>query len=75
MKKAILGTKIGMTQIFGEGGKVTPVTVIMAVLHITLRMFFQSWKTGPFLPRLMVISMVLLPMVCICSVIRANLSI
>ena len=30
MKKAILGTKIGMTQIFGEGGKVTPVTVIMA---------------------------------------------
>ena len=30
MKKAMLGTKIGMTQIFGEGGKVTPVTVIMA---------------------------------------------
>ncbi|MEE1350759.1 MAG: 50S ribosomal protein L3 [Clostridia bacterium] len=30
MKKAILGTKIGMTQIFGEGGKVIPVTVIMA---------------------------------------------
>ena len=30
MKKAILGTKIGMTQIFGEGGKVVPVTVIMA---------------------------------------------
>ena len=27
MKKAILGTKIGMTQIFDENGKVTPVTV------------------------------------------------
>lgn len=30
MKKAILGTKIGMTQIFGEGGRVIPVTVILA---------------------------------------------
>lgn len=30
MKKAILGTKIGMTQIFGEGGKVIPVTAILA---------------------------------------------
>ena len=30
MKKAILGTKIGMTQIFGEGGVVIPVTVVMA---------------------------------------------
>ena len=30
MKKAILGTKIGMTQIFGEGGKVIPVTAIVA---------------------------------------------
>ena len=30
MKKAILGTKIGMTQIFGEGGGVIPVTVILA---------------------------------------------
>lgn len=30
MKKAILGTKIGMTQIFGEDGKVIPVTVVMA---------------------------------------------
>lgn len=30
MKKAILGTKIGMTQIFGEGGMVIPVTVILA---------------------------------------------
>ena len=30
MKKAILGTKIGMTQIFDETGKVIPVTVILA---------------------------------------------
>jgi large subunit ribosomal protein L3 len=30
MKKAILGKKIGMTQIFGEKGKVIPVTVIQA---------------------------------------------
>ena len=30
MKKAIIGTKIGMTQIFDETGKVTPVTVIEA---------------------------------------------
>ena len=30
MKKAILGTKIGMTQIFGEGGVVIPVTVVQA---------------------------------------------
>ncbi|MBQ7974784.1 MAG: 50S ribosomal protein L3 [Clostridia bacterium] len=30
MKKAILGTKIGLTQIFNEDGKVVPVTVILA---------------------------------------------
>ncbi|MDP4118387.1 MAG: 50S ribosomal protein L3 [Bacillota bacterium] len=30
MKKAILGRKLGMTQIFAEDGKVTPVTVIEA---------------------------------------------
>ncbi len=30
MEKAILGTKIGMTQLFNEDGKVVPVTVIMA---------------------------------------------
>ena len=30
MKKAILGTKIGMTQIFDADGKVIPVTVILA---------------------------------------------
>lgn len=30
MKKAILGTKVGMTQLFAEDGKVVPVTVIQA---------------------------------------------
>ena len=30
MKKAIIGKKIGMTQIFDEAGKVVPVTVIEA---------------------------------------------
>ena len=30
MKKAIIGKKIGMTQIFDETGKVVPVTVIEA---------------------------------------------
>ena len=28
--KALLGTKVGMTQLFGEDGTVTPVTVIQA---------------------------------------------
>ncbi len=30
MKKAILATKVGMTQIFGEGGELIPVTVLEA---------------------------------------------
>ena len=30
MKKAIMGKKIGMTQIFDENGKVVPVTVVEA---------------------------------------------
>ena len=30
MEKAILGTKLGMTQLFDKDGKVTPVTVISA---------------------------------------------
>ncbi|MBR4029986.1 MAG: 50S ribosomal protein L3 [Clostridia bacterium] len=30
MKKAILGTKLGMTQLFDEAGKIVPVTVIEA---------------------------------------------
>ena len=30
MKKAILGKKLGMTQVFSQDGKVFPVTVILA---------------------------------------------
>ena len=30
MKKAILATKVGMTQIFNENGVLTPVTVLQA---------------------------------------------
>ncbi|MBR5360460.1 MAG: 50S ribosomal protein L3, partial [Lachnospiraceae bacterium] len=30
MKKAILATKVGMTQVFGEDGKLIPVTVLEA---------------------------------------------
>ena len=30
MEKAILGKKLGMTQVFDLDGKVTPVTVILA---------------------------------------------
>ena len=30
MKKAILATKIGMTQVFNEDGVLTPVTVLQA---------------------------------------------
>ena len=30
MKKAILGKKVGMTQVFAEDGTVTPVTVVEA---------------------------------------------
>jgi large subunit ribosomal protein L3 len=31
MKKAILGMKLGMTQVFSEDGRVIPVTVVEAV--------------------------------------------
>ncbi len=30
MKKAILATKVGMTQVFGENGVLIPVTVLQA---------------------------------------------
>ena len=36
MKKAIMGTKVGMTQIFAEDGKVTPVTVISAEANVVV---------------------------------------
>ena len=33
MNKAILATKVGMTQIFNENGVLTPVTVLQASRH------------------------------------------
>ena len=36
MKKAILATKVGMTQIFNEDGTLTPVTVPVSYTHLTL---------------------------------------
>jgi len=38
MKKAILGTKLGMTQIFNENGKVVPVTVVEAGPCVVLQL-------------------------------------
>jgi large subunit ribosomal protein L3 len=38
MKKAILGTKLGMTQIFNENGKVIPVTVVEAGPCVVLQL-------------------------------------
>ena len=37
MKKAIIGKKVGMTQIFDENGKVVPVTVIEAGTCVVVR--------------------------------------
>lgn len=37
MKKAIIGKKIGMTQIFDENGKVVPVTVIEAIPNVVVQ--------------------------------------
>lgn len=37
MNKAILGTKVGMTQIFDENGKVIPVTVVLAGPCVVVR--------------------------------------
>lgn len=37
MKKAILGTKVGMTQIFMEDGKVVPVTVVSAEPNVVVQ--------------------------------------
>ena len=37
MKKAIMGTKIGMTQIFDENGKVIPVTVVQAKPNVVVQ--------------------------------------
>ena len=37
MKKAILATKVGMTQIFNEDGMLIPVTVSNVLLRLKLR--------------------------------------
>ena len=37
MQKAIIGKKVGMTQIFDESGKVIPVTVIEACRRLGCR--------------------------------------
>ena len=37
MKKAIMGTKIGMTQIFNEEGKMIPVTVVEAAPNVVVQ--------------------------------------
>ena len=37
MKKAIIGKKVGMTQIFDEAGKVIPVTVIEAGPNVVVQ--------------------------------------
>ena len=37
MKKAIMGTKIGMTQIFDENGKIVPVTVVEAKPNVVVQ--------------------------------------
>ena len=37
MKKAILGTKVGMTQLFMEDGKVVPVTVVAAEPNVVVQ--------------------------------------
>jgi len=37
MKKALMGTKIGMTQIFDENGKIIPVTVVEAKPNVVVQ--------------------------------------
>ena len=37
MKKAIIGRKLGMTQIFDENGAVIPVTVVEATPNVVLQ--------------------------------------
>ena len=47
MKKAILATKVGMTQIFDENGVLTPVTVLQAgpcVVTVTRQFRLDSAK-------------------------------
>ena len=47
MKKAIIGKKVGMTQIFDEMGKVIPVTVIEAGLRRDQKMTAERKAMKP----------------------------
>ena len=46
MKKAILATKVGMTQIFNENGSLIPVTVLQATPNVV-----TYWLQRVFYPR------------------------
>ena len=42
MKKAILATKVGMTQIFNEDGVLTPVTVLQAGRCVVTKLVYPA---------------------------------
>ena len=48
MKKAIIGKKVGMTQIFDEMGKVIPVTVIEAGPCVVVQKMTRSRRQEAF---------------------------
>ena len=48
MKKAIIGKKVGMTQIFDEAGKVIPVTVIEAGPCVVVQKKTSATATSPY---------------------------
>ena len=43
MKKAILATKVGMTQIFNEDGQLIPVTVLQAGPCVVTQVKTERW--------------------------------
>ena len=47
MEKAIIGKKLGMTQIFDEAGKVIPVTVIQAGPCTVVQKKTEETRGGP----------------------------
>ena len=54
MKKAIVGKKIGMTQLFDQAGKVIPVTVVEAgpcVVTQKKTLENDGYRTDPPMPR------------------------
>ena len=44
MKKAIIGKKVGMTQIFDENGRVIPVTVLLFKRKLSKKMVMKQYK-------------------------------